>query len=182
MKLSYGYTFIAMIAAAAFVGGCNTAPKTENDAAALQANADAALASYKAKDSSLQSLLDKSVGYAVFPDIGKAGWILGGSYGKGAVYEGGRRVGWADISEVSAGFQWGAQNFSELLVFMKREDLERFKSGEFTVDAKVSAVALTAGAAAKTDPAKGVIAFVDTKGGLMAEAAVGGQRIRFRPE
>jgi lipid-binding SYLF domain-containing protein len=176
----------SLLAVVALVGlgmgfGCSTAPKNEGDATALAANSQSELKSYAAKDASLQPLLDKSVGYAVFPDIGKAGWILGGSYGRGEVFEGGRKIGYADIKEVSAGFQWGAQNFSELLLFMKQDELDKFKQGEFSVGANVSAVALTAGAAGKTDPNKGVIALVDTKGGLMAEAAVGGQRMKFQP-
>ena len=182
MKHSYGLLSLAVIAFAALVCGCKPAPKTEADATKLEANATAALEGYRAKDPSLQTLLDKSVGYAIFPDIGKAGWIVGGSYGRGEVYEAGKRIGYADISEVSAGFQWGAQNFSELLIFLRQEDLDKFKKGEFSVGANVSAVALTAGAAGKTDPSKGVVAVVDTKGGLMAEAAVGGQRMRFRPQ
>lgn len=177
---------IPMFTIAALVGtflstGCSTAPKNEGDATALAANAKASVESYKAKDPSLQPLLDKAVGYAIFPDIGKAGWILGGSYGRGEVFEGGTKIGYADIKEVSAGFQWGAQNFSELLLFMRQEELDKFKRGEFSVGANVSAVALSAGAAGKTDPSKGVIALVDTKGGLMAEAAVGGQRMKFQP-
>ena len=55
------------------ISGCSTTPKSEGDAVKLSANADATLAGYKAKDSSLQPLLSKSVGYAVFPDIGKGG-------------------------------------------------------------------------------------------------------------
>jgi lipid-binding SYLF domain-containing protein len=176
-------SLLAIIALVSLVtsGGCSTAPKSEGDATKLAANAKASLEGYKAKDPSLQALLDKSVGYAIFPDIGKAGWIVGGSYGRGEVFEAGNKIGYADIKEVSAGFQWGAQNFSELLLFMKQDELDKFKKGEFSVGANVSAVALTAGAAGKTDPNKGVIALVDTKGGLMAEAAVGGQRMKFQP-
>jgi lipid-binding SYLF domain-containing protein len=184
MKLSFQTKSILAIATAiaAVAGGCSTAPKNAGDAAALSANASAALASYKAKDPTVQGLLDKSVGYVVFPDVGKAGWFVGGSYGRGEVFVGAKRIGYADISEVSAGFQWGAQNFSELLIFMKNDDFNAFKKGDFSVGANASAVALTAGGAATTDPSKGVIALVDTKGGLMAEAAVGGQRLRFHAE
>jgi len=181
MRLSYSVLALVVIAGAGLMCGCSTAPKSEADATKLSANASAALTGYKAKDPSLNTLLDKSVGYVIFPDIGKGGWIVGGSYGRGEVYEGGRMIGYADISEVSAGFQWGAQNFSELLIFMKQENMDKFKTGEFAVGANVSAVALTAGAAGTTDLSKGVIALVDTKGGLMAEAAVGGQRLRFTP-
>lgn len=181
MKYSIRSLAVLAIIGTLLMGGCSTAPKTEGDAAKLAADSDSTLAGYKAKDSTLQGLLDKSVGYAVFPDIGKAGWFIGGSYGRGQVYEGGKMIGYADISEVSAGFQWGAQDFSEMLIFLKQSDLDDFKKGDFSVGANVSAVALTAGAAGKTDPSKGVIALVDTKGGLMAEAAVGGQRMRFHP-
>ena len=174
----------AALAAAVTAGlalGCSTAPKDPGKSAALAANTQAALASFKAKDPSLQGLMDRAVGWAVFPDIGKGGWILGGSYGRGEVFEGGKKIGYADISEVSAGFQWGAQNFSQILVFMKQEELDKFKRGEWSASGNVSAIALTSGAAAKTDPSKGVIALVETKGGLMAEAAVGGQRMRYQP-
>ena len=75
----------------------------------------------------------------------------------------------------------GAQNFSQILIFLTPSSLDSFKKGDFSVGANVSAVALSAGAAGTTDPSKGVIALVDTKGGLMAEAAVGGQRMRFTP-
>ena len=180
MKRSHMLLAGLAIVGAVWTGGCSTSPKTEGDAAKLAADSKAALASYEAKDSSLKALIDKSVGYAVFPDIGKAGWIVGGSYGRGQVYTmDGTMIGYADITSVSAGFQWGAQDFSELLIFMKQDDFDKFKTGDYSLGANVSAVALTAGAAGATDPSKGVIALVDTKGGLMAEAAVGGQRMRF---
>jgi lipid-binding SYLF domain-containing protein len=161
--------------------GCQTEPRTEAKAEALAANVQSTLASFKSQDPSLQELLDKSVGVAVFPNIGKAGWVLGGSYGRGEVWERGQHIGWADVSEVTAGFQWGAQSFSQILVFMTQEKLDEFKAGKLALTANVSAVALTAGAAATSDPSKGVVALVDTRGGLMAEAAIGGQRMRFSP-
>jgi len=182
MERKYGRLVLtATILGAMLAGGCKVEPKGEGDTAKLTLDAQASVETYKAKDPTLQALLDKSVGYAIFPDVGKAGWIVGGSYGKGEVYEGGKKIGYADISEVSAGFQWGAQNFSEMLIFMKQADFDKFKQGDYSVGANVSAVALTKGAAGTTDPSKGTVALVDTKGGLMAEAAVGGQRMRFRP-
>jgi lipid-binding SYLF domain-containing protein len=181
MKRSYTISLLTVALSALVAVGCKPEPKTEADAAALTADAQGALESYKAKDPTLQALLDKSVGYAIFPNIGKAGWIIGGSYGRGEVFAGGTHIGYADVSEVSAGFQWGAQNFSQLLIFLQQTDFDKFKSGEFSVGANVSAVALTSGAAGTTDPSKGVIALVDTKGGLMAEAALGGQKLRFHP-
>jgi lipid-binding SYLF domain-containing protein len=173
------------VVAAGMLNGCNTAPapKSESETAVLSANTTGAIDSFTAKDSSLQDLLNKSVGYAVFPEVGKAGFVVGGSYGKGEVYEHGRRIGYADVTEASFGLQAGAQSYSELLIFMRQSDLDDFKMGkEYKLAADVSAVALSSGAGKTADPTKGIIAFVDTKGGLMAEAAIGGQRLRFRSE
>ncbi len=173
------------VMAAGLLAGCSStaAPRSDSEAAVLSANTSAAIDTFTAKDSTLQELLNKSVGYAVFPEIGKAGFVVGGSYGKGEVYQNGRRIGYADVTQATFGLQAGAQSYSELLIFMKQSDMDNFTSGkEYTMSADVSAVALTAGAGKTADPTKGIIAFVDTKGGLMAEAAIGGQRLRFHPE
>ena len=172
---------VALVIAGLFVG-CTTAPKSEEDKQTLATNSTAALKNFNTKDDTLQPMLDKSVGYVIFPDIGKAGFIVGGSYGRGEVYERGMRIGYADMTAASAGLQAGAQNFTELLVFMKQDEFDKFKMGnDFSLGANVSAVALSKGAAGATDQGKAVIAIVDAKGGLMAEAAVGGQRIRYMP-
>jgi lipid-binding SYLF domain-containing protein len=161
--------------------GCTTAAPKADDRAALAASSQGALASFKAKDPTVQSLINKSVGWAIFPDIGKAAFFVGGSYGRGEVYERGKLIGYADLTGVSGGFTWGAQSYSQLLLFLRQEDLDKFKRGDWSLEGNVSAVLLTAGAAGRTDPSKGVIAIVDTKGGAMAEASLGGQRFRFTP-
>ena len=64
---------------------------------------------------------------------------------------------------------------------MRQSDFEKFKQGDFSLAANASAVALKPGAAATTDVSKGVIVFVETKGGLMAEAAIAGQVLKYEP-
>jgi lipid-binding SYLF domain-containing protein len=164
------------------VGGCTSpTPKKASDRATLASESSAAIDAFTNEDPSLKPLMDKAVGYAIFPDIGKAGFIAGGSYGKGEVFEGGQKVGYADITQATFGLQAGAQTFGELLLFMRQEELNDFKSGELKLAGNVSVVALKAGAAGTADPGKGVIAFVRTKGGAMGEASIGGQRFRFHP-
>src|SRR5208337_1735825 len=51
-------------------------------------------------------------GYAVFPTIGKGGFVVGGAYGKGSVYEKGRLIGETSMTQVSVGFQLGGQGYS----------------------------------------------------------------------
>jgi hypothetical protein len=71
--------------------------------------------------------------------------------------------------------------FSELIVFRAQEALNDFKDGEFSFAANATAVAIKPGAAASATYNDGVAIFVHIKGGLMAEAAVGGQRFTFKP-
>ncbi len=163
------------------LAGCSTEPKTEGEKSTLSGDASAALNSFKNTDSSLQGLLNRSVAYAVFPDVGKGGFIVGGAYGRGELWENGRKVGYADLTKGSIGLQAGAQTFDELIVFMTQEQVDKFKAGKFSLSADASAVAIKSGAAGASDYSKGVIIFTQTKGGLMAEASVGGQGFSFKP-
>lgn len=168
-------------AVVAGVSGCSTSPEDEAAGAVLASSSGAAMDAFLAEDPSLRGLLDGAAGWAIFPEVGKAGLIVGGSHGRGEVFERGVKIGYADITQGTFGLQAGAQTFSELVVFTRQEDLDRFKEGEFKLGANVSAVAIKPGAAASTDLSKGVIVFVRTTGGLMAEASVGGQVFRFEP-
>lgn len=171
----------ALMVAGLAVAGCSTEPKTDAEKTTLSSDTVATLASFKNADPSLQGLLDKASGYAVFPDVGKGGFIVGGAYGRGEVWEHGVKVGYADLTKGSIGLQAGAQAFDELIVFMTQEQVDKFKAGKFSLSADASAVAIKAGAAAASDYSKGVIIFTQTKGGLMAEASVGGQGFSYKP-
>lgn len=162
------------------LAGCDTAPKNESGREALTAEAGGAFRSFKASDPSLGALLDKSVGYAIFPSVGKAGFIAGAAYGRGEVYERGSMIGWADISQGTIGLQIGAQSYDELVIFLTQENLDKFKKNQFAFSANLSAVAIKPGVAGAADTSKGVVVFVQPKGGVMAEASVGGQRFTFQ--
>jgi lipid-binding SYLF domain-containing protein len=182
MKKSMRCTAAALFAiVGGCLGACDTAPKSSEDKAALRSDSDAAVAAFKSTDSSLDVLLAKSVAWVAFPDVGKAGFIIGASHGRGIVYTHDGRQGYASLSQGSVGLQAGAQTFRELVIFMRQSDFEKFKQGDFSLAANASAVALKPGAAATTDVSKGVIVFVETKGGLMAEAAIAGQVLKFEP-
>ncbi len=186
MTPTHAPTPTRLLAAAllALTGGllsaCAVEPSTEGEKRALTATTSGTLATFKAKDPSLAALIDKSVGYMVFPSIGKGGFIVGGSYGRGEAYEHGKRIGYADITQGSFGALVGGQSFAELVLFMTEADLAQFKKGEFSLAANLSAVALKSGAAATTDPKKTVIVFVDAEAGLMVDASIGGQVMKFK--
>ena len=166
----------------ALVAGCSTAPKTQAEKRSLVAEADATLQTMVAKDPSLRDFVDNSHGYAVFPDVGKAGAIVGGAYCRGVVFdENARPVGFAELNQGSIGAQIGGQSYSELIVFENEAAMNRLKAGNFDIGAEVSAVALKAGAAGAARFEGGIAVFQLPKGGLMAAAAVNGQKINFEP-
>jgi lipid-binding SYLF domain-containing protein len=147
----------------------------------LKAGAEEALKAFKAADSSLAKLLDEAVGYAIFPSVGKGGFIIGGQRGKGLVFQNGKAIGEATMTEVNIGAQIGGETFSELILFQTPESLRDFKASNWEMSARVSAVAASEGAAKAAKFDQGVGVFTLTKGGLMAAATVGGQKFKFKP-
>ena len=161
--------------------GCSTAPRSQAERRSLVAEADAAVASMTAKDASLRDVIDRSAGYAVYPNVGAAGAIVGGAYGRGVVFEDGRPTGFTELNQGSVGAIIGGQTYAQMIVFENEAALNRLKAGNFDIGAEASAVALKAGIAAATRFEGGLAIFQMPKGGLMATAAVTGQKINFQP-
>lgn len=173
------FPLFALLAALA---GCATAPETPEQRTDLKAAAADALKQMKAQDPSFEEFLGRSAGYVVFPRIGKGGFIFGGGFGRGIVYEKGAAIGYADITQATVGFQIGGQAFTEVLAFETPRDVQRFTSGRLSLTANASAVLLKTGAAAGTRYTDGVAVFIRPVAGAMAEAAVGGQQFSYVPE
>jgi lipid-binding SYLF domain-containing protein len=140
------------------------------------------ITSFKNADSSMQLFFDKAYGYVVFPSVGKGGFIVGGAHGDGWVYEKGTFIGRASIVQVTVGAQVGGQSFREIIFFKNKASLDDFKQGNFELNAQVSAVAVTEGASKDASYDRGVAVFTMPRGGLMAEATVGGQQFKFTPK
>lgn len=172
---------VTLLIAMAQIVGCSTPPRTEAKKDQLAVESKAAIDGMQATDASFDDFLDKSYGYVVFPNVGKGGLIVGGAYGRGEVYEQGKLIGYADITQATLGLQAGGQAFSEVIVFENKAALDRFINNKYEVAAQASAVALSSGAAANAKYTDGVAIFTHVKGGLMAEASVGGQRFNFAP-
>jgi lipid-binding SYLF domain-containing protein len=162
--------------------GCATEPKTTDEKATLQSNADAAVAKAKAADPSIVPVLQKCAGYAVFPTVGKGAVGVGGAYGKGILYQNGAPVGYCDLSQATVGLALGGQTYTEILAFETPEALQQFKSGQFAFDAQATAVALKSGAGADAKFDHGVAVFTLAESGLMAEASIGGQKFGYQPK
>ncbi len=132
------------------------------------------------KISALKPYFKKARGYAVFPNIGKAGIGIGGARGKGEVFEKDEVIGSTSVTQLSIGLQLGGQAFSQIIFFKEKKDLERFTQGNFEFGASASAALITEGANASADYSDGVAVLTFSKGGLMYEASIGGQKFSFQ--
>lgn len=129
----------------------------------------------------MSNYFKSSEGYAIFPNVGKGAYIVGGASGNGVVYENGRIVGYADLKQVDIGLQIGGKAFVEVLFFENEQVLERFKNGTYELSANISAVVLDEGFSKDLEFQDGVAVVTVPKGGAMAGISVGGQRFEFRP-
>lgn len=139
-----------------------------------------AILNIKTRDPSVQKFFDNSAGYAIFPNVGKGGFMLGGAYGRGLVIANEQVDGDTTVSQLTLGAQVGGQKYALYIFFKDQVALERFKRENFEFSAQASAVAVTSGAAATTSYDQGVAVFTISGGGLMAEASVGGQRFSYQ--
>jgi lipid-binding SYLF domain-containing protein len=138
-----------------------------------------AKAEFIEKDALMKGLFEKAYAYVIFPNVGKGGFGIGAAAGNGAVYEHNKLIGLAKLSQLSIGFQAGAQVYREVIFFESKKVMERFKDSRFEFSAQVSAVAATEGASANVKYTNGVMVFTMQKGGLMYEASIGGQKFKF---
>ncbi|KAA9132752.1 hypothetical protein F3N42_05940 [Marinihelvus fidelis] len=146
------------------------------------------------------SLLGESHGYAILPTIGKGGIGIGGATGKGCVYKGDSFEGEVRMTQVSIGLQLGGQAYSQLILLKNSEIYDEFVGGSFEFGADANAVALTYGASATAGTQgnsagvsatessgtgvgewrRGMAVFTLAKGGLMYQAAIAGQKYKFK--
>lgn len=169
---------ITFVAVAAFaMAGCESTtpsdPNNYNDRAKLS------LQQMESTDPGLQSALDNAYGYVLFPEVGKAAVGIGGANGRGVVYEQGRQIGYATLSQGSVGVQIGGETYAELIIFKNADAMASFRNGDLTLGADASATIVKAGAAAALQFKNGTAVVVQPKGGLMAGVSINGQTIHF---
>ena len=150
----------------------------KDESVELDTKAQEALGEFRAKDASVENFISQSVGYVVIPTVGKAGFGIGGARGKGVLYENGAVTAVVTLTQLSFGFQWGGQAYSEFLFFQDSSSLGQFKKGNYELGAQASAVAIKSGVSADVEFVDGMAIFTQAKGGLMYEAAVGGQKFK----
>lgn len=155
-------------------------------AAALPAHADdsaayAALRRLYKSHPEAEQLAQRAAGVLIFPDIVKAGFVVGAQTGNGLLLVGGKPAGRYNISAASYGLQAGVQSFSYALFFMTPSSLQYLRdSGGFAIGAGPSVVVVDEGMAksiTSTTLSQDVYAFPFGERGLMAGIGLEGSKI-----
>lgn len=150
------------------------------DLAAIHEEVLGALARLKAKDRGIEGVLKQAYGYAVLPSVGRASIVLGVARGYGEVFEQGKPIGFTRVTQLTLGVQVGGQTFTQLLLFGSKESLEAFKHSPLAFNGNFSA-AFIRGASGTTN-FKDVTVHAYSRGGMLLEASLGGQKFRYLGE
>jgi lipid-binding SYLF domain-containing protein len=154
------------------------APKSDPQ---LDRAAAAALQKLIAGNAAARQLNEKAVAVLVFPKIVKVGFLLGGSYGEGALRQGGKTIGYYNSAAASYGMQAGVQWFGYALFFMNAGALKYLDESQgFEIGAGPSIVVVDQGMARKfssTTLTQDVYAFIFGQNGLMAGIGIEGSKI-----
>jgi lipid-binding SYLF domain-containing protein len=180
MKLRNYFGFITVFFVFAFAFLLLATPSHAKTKKEINASVNASLARFKKDISGGTAYLKGAKGVLVMPGITKAGFVVGGTYGQGALRVGGKTVGYYSLGEGSLGWQIGAQQYDMVILFMTDEVLNKFrtsKNWEAGVDAEITVVSVGAQATVETLRSQHPVAgFVFDQKGLMGGVSIKGAK------
>lgn len=158
--------------------GLSAGPAAARTAAEIDAGVRAARSELFAARPGAQDLYRRASGALFIPEVVKAGFVLGGAYGEGALLVGGRTQSYWSYASASIGFQLGAQRTRQALLFMTPQALDAFRFGNgFEVGADAEVTVIDDGAEVAVDTfqeTQPIIAFVYGREGLLGGASLQG--------
>ena len=162
------------------------APCRADTAAVIDQRVDEALESFQRQFKGAHRLLESAAGVLVFPKVYKAGLVVGGEYGEGALRIRRQTVEYYTTAAASLGLQLGAQKKTIILLFMRRDVLEKLrhsKGWKVGVDASVTLVDVGGGGSMDSVQVnQPILGFVLGRAGLMYNLTLEGTKItRFTP-
>jgi lipid-binding SYLF domain-containing protein len=138
---------LAMAAAALCSGGAAIAASSTSKP--IDKEVHATLKTLYETEPGAKALGAKAKGILVFPTVRRAGLVIGGQHGEGALLKKGKIADYYTTNAISIGLEAGAQSYSFALFFMTDEALSKFeKSDGFEIGAEANVVFLDSGAAA----------------------------------
>lgn len=168
------FVLISLLSAPAMADGKEKAAKIDREV-------DAAVLDLISENKAAKELIGASAGVLVFPSVIKAGLVIGGQYGEGALRINGVTKGYYSTAAASYGLQIGGQKFGFMMVFMKEEAMGYLDNSDgWEVGVGPSIVVVDKGAAKSLTTAnanKDVYVFFFDQQGLMAGLGVQGSKI-----
>ena len=148
----------------------------------LDKECNAAVAKFLKEVEGGQSFLNKVKGYLVFPKITKAGFMIGGSYGEGALRVDGQTKHYYSVTSASFGFQAGAQQHSMIIAFLSEASLNNFiKSNGWEAGIDGSIAVIDKGISkdiTSISYEKPIVAFIYGEKGLMGSLSIEGNKFQ----
>jgi len=146
----------------------------------IDAGVKAAMERFRKQVKGASAYLKGAKGVLVMPSITKAGFVVGGKYGQGALLIGGKTVDYYSLAEGSVGLQIGAQKYDMVILFMTEEVLKKFRSAEnweAGVDAEITLISVGTQASVETLRSQHPIAgFIFDQKGLMGGVSIKGAK------
>jgi len=164
------------------IAACATSSPSPAKEAQLEASSRNTVAEMQMKQPGLDRVLQSAYAYAVFPSIGKGGFIAGGAYGKGTLFQHGVPVGYVELKQGSLGFQIGAETFAEIVTLPDQASIDRMRAGKFQLGGDTGVVVLTTGKQGAAEITSDNMVFIMPHGGVMAGISVTGQTIDYLPK
>ena len=146
----------------------------------IDVSVDVALDKFKQDVKGGDDFLKSAKGVLVFPNVIKAGFVIGGAFGEGAMRIDGKTVDYYNTAAASWGWLAGAQSVRVILVFMQEDALNKFRAShgwEAGVDGNVTLVNIGASGTIDTTNIKDpIVGFVFGNKGLMADLSLTGTK------
>jgi len=161
------------------ITSCGPGKSGSGDVNALMQDSRDAKAAMIQVDDNVEELFNTSAGYAIFPNVGKGAYIIGGASGNGVVYQNGAVVGYSNLKQVDVGLQIGGEAYREVLFFKTQEALDNFKDGEYELSGNATAVIIEKGKSKTIKFQDGIAVATMPKAGAMVGVSVAGQRFGY---
>ena len=153
----------------------------------INASVDETMKRFKSHVKGANEYLKVAKGVLVMPNIAKAGFIVGGQYGQGAMKIGGKTVDYYSLAAGSVGWQIGAEKYDMVSIFVTEEVLKKFRTSEgweAGADAEVTMIAAGADVPVSTMVSQHpIMGFIIDQKGLMAGVSIKGAKFtKIKPD
>jgi lipid-binding SYLF domain-containing protein len=170
----------AVIAALICMVGLTGVANAGKTAKEIDASVEAAMDRFYKMVENAAEVASNAKGLVVMPNVKKAGLIVGGEYGEGALKIDGKTVDYYRVISGSVGFQIGVEAKDIIIAFNTDEVLNKFRNSkgwEAGVDGNVAFITVGGGGSATTrNVNEPIVGYVFDVKGLMGDISLKGAK------